>query len=227
MLAGATGSRVHPLRTVHTVLQEQLALEGDDPTKVSRPFDLHRHGMVVGEGAAAIVLEHWPTAQQRGATVLGEVLGYGAAVAVDRQAVALRDQALKNAMLQALQSAELTPADIGHVHAHGLSTLRCDIAEAQAIQHVFRDRSTPVPVTAAQSYFGNLGAAGGMVELSASLMAIQQGSLFATLNYDTPDPECPVDVVTSHAAPAGTSVLNINVTPQGQASAVIVGQFQP
>ena len=138
--------------------------------------------------------------------MLGEVLGCGAAAAVDRQAVALRDQALKNAMIQALQAARLTPDDIGHVHAHGLSTLCCDIAEARAIQQVFRDRPTPVPVTAAKSYFGNLGAAGGLVELSASLMAIQQGPLFATLNYETPDPECPIHVVTS-ADRAGRHVV--------------------
>jgi 3-oxoacyl-[acyl-carrier-protein] synthase II len=227
MLAGATGSRIHPLRTVHTVLQEQLALDGDVPERVSRPFDLHRQGMVVGEGAAVLLLEDWQAAEKRGAHVLGEVLGYGASAALDRQAVALRDRALKNAMAQALKSAKLTPDDIGHVHAHGLSTLRCDIAEAQAIHEVFRDRKRPVPVTAAKSYFGNLGAAGGMVELVASMMALQHDALFPTLNYETPDPQCPIEVVREPALPAGANVLNLNVTPQGQASAVIVGRFQP
>ncbi len=227
MLAGATGSRIHPLRTVHTVLQEQLALESDAPERASRPFDLHRQGMVVGEGAAVLLLEDAQAAEKRGAEILGEVLGYGASAALDRQAVALRDRALKNAIIQALKSARLTPDDIGHVHAHGLSTLRCDIAEAQAIQDVFRERKEPVPVTAAKSYFGNLGAAGGMVELAASMMAIQQGTLFPTLNYETPDPACPVDVVHELGRPAGANVLNLNVTPQGQASAVIVGRFAP
>jgi 3-oxoacyl-[acyl-carrier-protein] synthase II len=227
MLAGATGSRIHPLRTVHTVLQEQLALEGDSPERASRPFDLHRQGMVVGEGAAVLLLEDAQAAEKRGVPVLGEVLGYGASAALDRQAVALRDRALKNAMIQALKSARMTPDDIGHVHAHGLSTLRCDIAEAQAIRDVFRDRKEPVPVTAAKSYFGNLGAAGGMVELVASMMAIQHGTLFPTLNYETPDPECPVEVVHQPTRPAGSNVLNLNVTPQGQASAVIVGRFKP
>ena len=102
-------------------------------------------------------------------------------------------------MIQALRSARLTPDDMGHVHAHGLSTLRCDIAEAQAIQDVFRERKAPIPVTAAKSYFGNLGAAGGMVELAASMMAIQHGTLFPTLNYETPDPECPVNVIASNS----------------------------
>ncbi len=226
VLAGATGSRIHPLRTVHTVLQEQLAMDGEDPSRVSRPFDRNRSGMVVGEGAAVLVLEDREAAERRGAKILGEILGYGASAAVDSQAVALRDQALKNAMVQALRSAEMKPDDVGHVHAHGLSTLRCDVAEAQAIRAVFRDRSDAVPVTAAKSSFGNLGAASGLVELVASMMAIQQGHLFATLNYETPDPECPVNLVTSDDRPAGTNVLNINVTPQGQASALVLGQFR-
>ena len=86
---------------------------------------------------------------------------------------------------------------------------------------------TPVPVVAAKSYFGNLGAGGGVVELIASLLAIQHGTLFPVLNYETPDPECPISVVKpgSELDP-GTSVLNVNVTPQGQASSVLVRKFK-
>jgi 3-oxoacyl-[acyl-carrier-protein] synthase II len=80
---------------------------------------------------------------------------------------------------------------------------------------------TPVPVVAAKSYFGNLGCASGLIELIASLLAVNEGQLFATLNYETPDPECPVHVVTSET-PAGSTFINLNVTPQGQASAAVV-----
>ena len=81
-----------------------------------------------------------------------------------------------------------------------------------------------VPVTAPKSYFGNLGCAGGMVECIASALALNQGRLFRTLNYETPDPECPVHVVTSEI-PAGDTFINLNVTPQGQASAAVVRKF--
>ncbi len=116
--------------------------------------------------------------------------------------------------------------DVGHLHAHGLSTRTGDVEEARAIQAVFAARSTPLPVVAAKSYFGNLGAGSGMVELIASLLAMQHGRLFPILNYATPDPECPVAAVRNGDACPGASFINLNVTPQGQASAAMVRQFE-
>ncbi len=225
ILAGATGSRVHPLRTIHTIMQEELAMGDGDPTTWSRPFDRDRRGMVVGEGAATLVLEELEFARQRGAKILGELVGHGASAVLSPRATANRETALKNAMTAALRSAHMTAEDIGHVHAHGLSTHSSDIQEARAIATVFGTRKSPVPVVAAKSYFGNLGAAGGMVELLTSLLALQDGRLFPALNCDALDPECPVDLVTQAGRPSGDAVMNINVTPQGQASAVIVKKF--
>ncbi len=128
-------------------------------------------------------------------------------------------------MYQALQMAELRPSDVGHIHAHGVSTRSGDIAEAEALQQVFGPPQGAPPVVAAKSYFGNLGAASGMVELMASLSAMEAGHLFATLNYESPDPECAVAVVTDPATSSGQTVLNINVTPQGQAAATVVRRF--
>jgi 3-oxoacyl-[acyl-carrier-protein] synthase II len=125
----------------------------------------------------------------------------------------------------ALKNAGLGVDDIGHVNAHGLGSRRTDAEEAQAIAEVFAGRKSPIPVVAAKSYFGNLGAAGGMVELIASVLAQREGRLFATLNYDTPDPACPVHVVVGSDAPAGATFVNVNVSPQGQASAVVVKRF--
>ena len=225
VLVGSTGSRIHPLRTVHTTLQEELAIGDEEPTRLSRPFDLHRRGMVIGEGAATLVLEDLSYAQARGAQILGEVVGYGASTVVDRQAISRRDEALKNAMNQALHTAGMQPDQLGHINAHGLGTRQCDEAEASAIQQVFNGRSDQIPVTATKSYFGNLGAASGMIELMASMLAMKHGNLYPTLNYETPDPACDINLVTSSDHPAGDSVLNVNVTPQGQASAVIVSRF--
>ncbi len=221
MVAGSTGTRVHPLRTVHMSLQEEIAGNGAEPTKASRPFDAGRTGMVLGEGAAAVVLEEADAAKERGATVFAEVAGYGSSTVADKDFVAKYDVALVNAMRAALDKAGMKPADIGHIHAHGLSTQRCDAEEAAAIIKIFGDKEQSPPVVAAKSYFGNLGAASGMVELSASIMAMHQGELFPTINYETPDPSCPLNIATPGAKP-GSSVMNINVTPQGQASAVIV-----
>ena len=224
MLAGATGTRIHPLRTIHVVLQEEIA-NGQAPANACRPFDKDRKGMVLGEGAAVIVMEELATAKARGANILAEVVGHGSSTVLDRKCVAHRDAAMKNAMNQAIRSADISPDDIGHVHAHGLSTRTCDIAEAQAISEVFGNRASELPVVAAKSYFGNLGAGSGIVELIASTMALNAGHLFPVLNYETPDPECPVCVVTDDETSPGDSFNTVNVTPQGQASAVVVKKF--
>jgi 3-oxoacyl-[acyl-carrier-protein] synthase II len=220
MLVGATGTRLHPMKAVHSLQQEEIALGNGDPARVSRPFDLRRTGMVLGEGAGAVILEERAHAEARGATVYAEVVGAATSSAADRRRVARRDRALANAMRAAMELGGLQPAEVGHVHAHGLSTRSADVDEARAIAEVFGERAATVPVTAAKSYFGNLGAGGGMVELACSLLALWQGRLFATLNYETPDPECPLSVVSGDGASPGASFVTVNVTPQGQAAAV-------
>lgn len=221
MIAGATGSRIHPLRTIHVSLQEQIAEGNGDPTKASRPFDRKRSGMVIGEGAGTLILESMEHAQARGATIYGEIIGHASCSAVARQGTPLYDLAFRHAIDAALESSGLRPDQIGHIHAHGLSNISCDRAEAQAIGQTFQDRT---PVVAAKSNMGNLGAGSGIIEIIASLLALQSGSLFPVLNLDDPDPECPVHAVREPTA-AGDSFLNLNVTPQGQASALVVQAF--
>jgi len=226
MLAGATGTRLHPMKMIH-VLQQEEAFQGDgDPAAASRPFDRDRRGMVLGEGAASVVLEELATAQARNATIYGEVVGAASSSVAGRHLVAQRQQAMMNVLRAVLRSEEIDVNDVGHVHAHGLSTRTCDIEEARAIQEVFGGRSRPVPVTAAKSYFGNLGASSGMVELIASLLALQHDRLFPILNYATPDPECPVAAVRTGDTRPGNSFINLSVTPQGQATAVMVRRWE-
>ena len=155
---------------------------------------------------------------------MGEVVGSGSSVAVDSNGAARNQQALTNAMSATLRSAGMSPKQIGHLHAHGIATRRGDIDESHAIRHVFADDTNGLPVAAAKSYFGNLGAASGMVELICSLMAIHRGRLYPFLNFKTSDPDCPIRPVVDDATPAGDSVLNVSCTPQGQASAVVVSQ---
>jgi 3-oxoacyl-[acyl-carrier-protein] synthase II len=222
MVCGATGTRLHPTKIVHAVQQEEVAVANGDPTKASRPFDRKRSGMVLGEGAGAVVLEELSRARGRGAHIFGEVLGRASSSVLERRLLAHRDLAMKNVLAGVLANAQAPPEEVGHVHAHGLSTRTADTEEAWAIRQVFGGR--PLPVVAAKGHFGNLGAGAGMVELIASLLTFQHGRLFPVLNYEVPDPECPLNVVRDDQEP-GSCFVNLSVTPQGQASAVLVGQF--
>lgn len=220
MVAGSTGSRIHPLRSVHTALQEKLAQANDQPHTASRPFDKDRNGLVLGEGAATLVLETKSSAERRGVTPLAEVIGYGSSTVCRPDGQAGIAKALINAANAALKVAGIDSNEISHVNAHGLSSETIDREEADAIRTIFGDHD--VPVVALKSYMGNLGAGSGLVELIASVKAMHEGHLFKTLNYDTPDPDCEINVVTDSAVEAGNCCLNLNTTPQGQASAIIV-----
>ena len=191
LIVGATGTRIHPVRSVHIAIQEELARADDDPATACRPFEKDRRGMVLGEGAAALVLETLDHAEKRGANIVAEVVGVGSSAVRDPLGVANEAKALENSMRRALQMAGMKPQDIGHVHAHGVGTRGGDEQEAQAIAAVFGNSSS-VPVTAAKSYIGNIGAAGGLAELVASLLAMKQGELFPILNFVEADPACPI-----------------------------------
>lgn len=225
IVAGATGTRIHPLRSIHTALQEALADNPDNPAAASRPFDSGRTGQVIGEGAGAVLMEELESANRRNATIYGEVVGHGSSTVVSRKGEADIETALANSIQGALRMAGMTPDQIGHVNAHGLSSLVCDRDEARAISRIFDQDGRKIPVVAPKSYFGNLGAGSGTVEMIASTLALAQPNLFATLNQDQPDPECPVNVVVSHDVEPGTAFVNLNVTPVGQASAVIVRKY--
>jgi 3-oxoacyl-[acyl-carrier-protein] synthase II len=131
---------------------------------------------------------------------------------------------LKNVLSQCLRAAEIPIPELGHIHAHGLSTVAGDAEEAQAIAEVLQ--GAEVPVAAAKSYFGNFGAGSGAVELLTSVLAMHHQQLFPVLNFETPDPDCPVRVARLGDSP-GDSFINLSVTPQGQASAVAVRRFVP
>ena len=222
VVVGGTGNNILPYSMMHTQLETEVSPGSSEPSRILRPFDRERTGSVPGEGAAAFVLEELSAAQGRGATIFGEVIGSGSSCVVDQSGVSRRDQSMRNAMQMALRNADVAPQDIGHVHAHGLSTRQSDIEEAQAIHAVFGDRTDELPIVAAKSNFGDAGAGAGAMELAASLLALRDGRLFPVLNYETVDPACPVTPVTTADVAAGTSFLSLNVVPEGQASCVIV-----
>jgi len=222
MVAGATGTRILPMQAIHALQTEQMAAENGDPTKASRPFDRGRTGMVAGEGSGMVVLEELSSARARGARIYGEVLGFGSANVSDKKLKGKCDVALARAMRAAISDAKSSPADVGHINAHGLSTIDRDADEARAIREVFGTLADRLPVAAPKSYFGNLGAGSGVVEFISSVLALRNSTLPRVLNFTTPDPACPVAAVADDKTPAGGSFLNLSVTPQGQAAVLFV-----
>ena len=223
MVAGATGTRVHPMKTVHALQSEQVALDGPaagDPTTWSRPFDRDRRGMVLGEGAGVLILEERSAAERRGARIYAEVAGHAAATAVNRGGVGRRREALGRAIAGALAGSGIDPASLGHIHAQGLSTANGDREEAAALGDALGEAASGVPTVAAKSHFGNLGAGSGVVESAASILAVGRGELFPLLNHQTPDDACPIRPGRT-GEPAGECFVSAAVTPQGQAGAVV------
>ncbi|MCH8829274.1 MAG: beta-ketoacyl-[acyl-carrier-protein] synthase family protein, partial [Planctomycetes bacterium] len=224
MIAGTTGTRLHPVKTLHAALWDKLAESSDPPETWCRPFDKNRNGQVLGEGACSFILEEESQARGRGATIFGTIVGFGSSCVGGRES---REEgqrlALANAMRAALRDAQLQPHEIGHLNANGLGTIEADRAEAAAIRDVFGGYADELPVTALKSYFGNAGSGCGTLELAGSLLGLSHGVVPATRNYSVPDPQCPLNIVRGDCLPHTNRIaINVNVTRIGQASALIV-----
>ena len=175
---------------LHTLAEVDV----DDPATSCKPFSKDRSGMVLGEGAAMVVLEPWDSAVARGATIHGEVLGYGLTTdighitrpSVEGQAAAMR---------AALQSASLEVSAIDAINAHGTGTLANDVVETAAIKAALGDRAYAIPVSATKAMHGHLLGATPALECVLSLLAMQHGVVLPTLHLQTPDPECDLDYV--------------------------------
>ncbi|NQT14631.1 MAG: beta-ketoacyl-[acyl-carrier-protein] synthase family protein [Planctomycetes bacterium] len=218
MIAGGASSQLNPYNWIRLCIGGGLSTSQDDPATVLRPFDADRNGQVHGEGAAAFILESRPHAEARGATILARVRGC-VSTCEPRNGGPPKGTALRRAMRLAMEEAGVEPHDVGHVNAHGVSSVAEDQIEAQAIQACLPD----VPVTAPKSYFGNLGASGGAVEMSASVLSLAEGLVPPTLNYRRPDPRCPVRVVREEPLETRkNTALAINWTRMGQVAAVLV-----
>ncbi len=218
MISGGAFSRVHSTYVIRS-FNSQQSKRHDDPAAASRPFDAQRDGLVNGEGAGAFVLERRDHAEARGATILARVLGFGNAFEATVVGEARQGTAIRASIETALRQGGLTAADLGHVNAHGLSTTEDDRLEAQAIRDLLED----TPVLALKSYFGNLGSGSGAVELAASVLSFSENVTPRTLNYEHPDPECPVNVIHGSAAEGLSPVaLKLSQSPMGQAAALLV-----
>ena len=168
--------------------------DAQDPSASCKPFDRKRSGLVLGEGAAMLVLEDWERARARGANVLAEVAGYGLctdATHITRPSVAGQAEAMR----RALQNAAMDSGEIGYINAHGTGTQANDGVETAAIKEVFGANAQRIPVSSTKSMHGHLLGAAGALEFAAALLALRAGVLPPTINLRDPDPECDLDYV--------------------------------
>jgi len=196
MLSGGSHSMIHPFGVAGFCLLTALSTSNDSPATASRPFDAMRNGFVLSEGAGALVLEDYEHAVARGARIHGELAGYG----VTADAYRLTDThpqgvGAVESLRMAMKDAELAPEEVDYVNAHGTSTKVNDMVESLAIKEVFGERARQVPVSSTKSMTGHLIAAAGVVELQFCLLAMRDGVVPPTVNYQYPDPECDLDYV--------------------------------
>ena len=212
MICGGSSSRLSITPMLYRGV-ERLSRRSKRQPQPAGPFDATRDGIVNGEGAAAFVLEREDFAMARGAPVLARLAGWGVTFGSREPSPSQHQSAIERSITQALRAAELRLPEVGHVNAHASGSIEDDPLEAQAIRAVLED----VPVTAPKSFFGNIGSGGGAVEMVASVLGLKNGLVPPTLNYTTPDPACPIQVVADaplSGRPATALVLNQSSTGQ-------------
>jgi len=228
MLSGGTHSMIHPFGITGFNLLTALSTRNDEPTRASRPFDNDRDGFVIGEGSAMVVLEELEHARRRGATIHGELLGYGSTADAYRITDTHPEGRGAAACIGlALEDAGLAPTDIDYINAHGTSTSVNDRVETLAIKKVFGERAYKTPVSSTKGMLGHLIAAAGATELIVCLLAIRDQILPPTINYETPDPDCDLDYVPNKAREAACDVaLSNSFGFGGQNISLIVGRYR-
>jgi 3-oxoacyl-[acyl-carrier-protein] synthase II len=216
VLAGGAESCMHPLILAGFTAMRGLAIEDEHPPNASRPFDATRAGFVMGEGACVLVLEELEAARARDATVYAEVLGYGASndahhmAQPEPEAVGVAEM-----MRAALRRARVEPERVGYINAHGTSTPLGDAAETKAIKDVFGRHAYRLAVSSTKSMMGHTFGAAGAVEAMMCVLALHEGVLPPTINYEHPDPDCDLDYVPNEARPTEVEVALSNAMGLG------------
>ncbi|MBR22288.1 MAG: beta-ketoacyl-[acyl-carrier-protein] synthase family protein [Microcella pacifica] len=201
VVAGGTEAVVHPLPIAAFAAMQALSRRNDDPAAASRPYDVDRDGFVLGEGAAALVLETKEHALARGARIYAELAG--GSVTSDSFHITAPDpegSGAARAVIAALEQAGATPDDVSHINAHATSTPVGDIAEYAALERVFGDRVHSIPVSATKAATGHLLGGTGALEAVFTILALQERTAPPTINVDNQDERIPLDVVTSPRA---------------------------
>jgi 3-oxoacyl-[acyl-carrier-protein] synthase II len=222
MIAGGTESTITPLCIAGFYAMKALSNRNGNPQKASRPFDKDRDGFVVGEGSGVLVLEELELAKKRGARIYAEVVGYGLNSDAYHMTTPSPDgQGAAKCITLALKDAGLSHGEVGYINAHGTSTYYNDLYETMAIKKVFGDHAKNLAVSSTKSMTGHLLGAAGGVEAVFTVMALKEGVLPPTINYETPDEGCDLDYVPNVAREADIKAALSNSFGFGGTNAVL------
>lgn len=198
ILAGGAEAPINPLSFAGFSRMKAMSTRNDAPEHASRPFDSHRDGFVMSEGAGVVFLEEYEHAKQRGATILGEIVGYG--VTTDAFHITAPDfTGAASAMKLALNMGDIDVTAVDYINAHGTSTPEGDKSETKAIKSVFGEQAYQLKVSSTKSMTGHLFGAAGGIEAIITLKSIMEDIIPPTINYETPDPECDLNYVPNEA----------------------------
>lgn len=211
MIAGGTEAAMVPMALAGFENMQALSMRNDDPARASRPFDKDRDGFVMAEGAGIHILERLDRARARGARIYGELIGYGNTADAHHITAPAEDGiGAAECMQAAIDDAGIEPSVVDYINAHGTSTPLGDVGETHAIKMVFGEHAYRLPVSSTKSMTGHLMGSAGAIEAAFCLLAMRDGLLPPTINYETPDPVCDLDYVPNQARRATVNVAMSN-----------------
>jgi len=223
MLAGGSEAAITPLSVAGFCAARAFSTRNDEPERASRPFDLHRDGFVMGEGAGTVIVESLDHALARGAKIYCEIIGFGmSADAFHITAPAPGGEGAVRSMAAALSDAGIGPEQVDYINAHGTSTEDNDSTETVAIKKAFGEHAYKVAISSTKSMTGHLLGAAGAVEAIACICSIRDGIVHPTINYETPDPECDLDYVPNTARKLNVRIAMSNSFGFGGHNATLV-----
>jgi 3-oxoacyl-[acyl-carrier-protein] synthase II len=223
MIAGGTEANITPLTIGGFNAMKALSTKNDEPEKACRPFEKNRDGFVVAEGAGIVILEELQFALKRNAKIYGELVGYGyTGDAYHITAPSPDGDGAVRCMRMAIKDAGLKPEDVDYINAHGTSTPLNDLTETIAIKAVFGDHAKKVPISATKSMTGHLLGAAGSTEAIFTLLAIRDGIMPPTINYEEPDPQCDLDYVPNVARRQPLNIAMSNAFGFGGTNATLI-----
>jgi len=223
MITGGTEANITPLTVGGFNSMKALSTRNDEPEKACRPFEKSRDGFVVAEGAGILILEELQFALNRKARIYAELVGYGyTGDAYHITAPSPEGEGAVRCMRMAIKDAKLKPEDVDYINAHGTSTPLNDFTETIAIKTVFGDHAKKIPISATKSMTGHLLGAAGSTEAIFTILAIQDGIMPPTINYEEPDPQCDLDYVPNVARRKTINVAMSNAFGFGGTNATLI-----
>jgi 3-oxoacyl-[acyl-carrier-protein] synthase II len=202
-ITGGSEAAITSLGVGGFVAMRALSTRNEEPAKASRPFDKERDGFVMSEGSAALILEERDAAIKRGAKIIAEICGYAAnSDAYHITSPAPNGRGAAKCMRMCLEDSDLDPNEVDYINAHGTSTEQGDLAETQAVKHVFGERAAKLSISSTKSMTGHTLGAAGAIESVYTVLAIERGMMPPTINQEVPDPECDLDYVPNQPRPA-------------------------